>query len=145
MKYNITYLFLLLFAGMFSQQKDSVKAKGAEIFSIVEEMPQYPGGTAEMMKYLQTNIVYPPKERENGIEGKVFVRFIVEENGSIGETDVMKGVAGGSALDEEAMRVVKAMPNWIPGKQNGKNVRVWFNLPIHFKLSDPVETKQEKK
>ena len=104
----------------------------AEIFTVVESMPEFPGGTGELYKYLGQSIKYPPLAKESGIQGRVFVNFVVEPNGSISNVKILRGIGGG--CDEEAMRVVKAMPSWKPGKQRGKAVRVSYNLPIKFTL-----------
>ncbi len=104
----------------------------AEIFTVVEEQPGYPGGEEARIKFLQDNIKYPEEAKELGIQGKVFVTFVVEVDGSITDVRVLRGIGGG--CDEEAIRVVKAMPKWVPGKQRGVPVRVQFNLPIKFTL-----------
>jgi periplasmic protein TonB len=104
----------------------------AEIFTVVEEQPAYPGGEEGRMKFLQDNIKYPEEAKELGIQGRVFVTFVVEVDGSITDVRVLRGIGGG--CDEEAVRVVKAMPKWVPGKQRGVPVRVQFNLPIKFTL-----------
>ena len=103
-----------------------------EIFQIVEEMPDFPGGVAKLSEYLQKNIKYPQMARESGIQGRVFVNFVVEPDGSVSNVKVLRSLGGG--CDEEAMRVVKAMPKWKPGKQRGKAVRVSYILPVNFKL-----------
>ena len=103
-----------------------------EVFTIVEEMPSFPGGEAERNKFLATNIVYPQQATENGIQGTVYVSFVVDSKGNVTDVKVLRGIGGG--CDEEAVRVVKMMPQWHPGKQNGKQVRVLFNMPIYFKL-----------
>ncbi|MFA5971091.1 MAG: energy transducer TonB [Lentimicrobiaceae bacterium] len=103
-----------------------------EIFTIVEEMPSYPGGEAERNKFLADNIVYPQQATENGIQGTVYVSFVVDSKGNVTDVKILRGIGGG--CDEEALRVVKMMPKWHPGKQNGKQVRVLFNMPIYFKL-----------
>ncbi len=103
-----------------------------EIFTVVEQMPEFPGGTAKMMKYLSENIEYPQMAREVGVQGTVFVTFVVEPDGSITNVRVLRGI--GSGCDEEAIRVVKTMPKWTPGKQRNKPVRVQFNLPVRFIL-----------
>ena len=103
-----------------------------EIFTVVEEQPTYPGGTEEMYRFLQENIKYPEEAKELGIQGRVFVTFVVEEDGSISNVKVLRGIGGG--CDAEAIRVVKSMPKWIPGKQRGVPVRVQFNLPVKFTL-----------
>ena len=104
----------------------------AEIFTIVEEMPDFPGGTQKLADYLAKNIKYPQMARESGIQGRVFISFVVEPDGSVSNVNVMRSLGGG--CDEEAVRVVKAMPKWKPGKQRGKPVRVSYILPVNFKL-----------
>ena len=104
----------------------------AEIFKVVEEMPEFPGGAAKMMEFIQKNIKYPMMARESDIQGRVFVNFVVEPDGSITNVTVMRGIGGG--CDEEALRVVQSMPAWNPGKQRGSAVRCSFTVPIIFKL-----------
>lgn len=104
----------------------------AEIFQIVEAMPDFPGGDAARMKFLRDNIKYPQIARESGIQGTVYVTFVVEKDGRVTDIRVLRGIGGG--CDEEAVRVIKAMPRWQPGKQRGKPVRVQFNMPIKFTL-----------
>ena len=103
-----------------------------EIFTVVEEQPTYPGGDEARIKFLQENMKYPEEAKELGVQGKVFVTFVVEVDGSITDVKVLRGI--GSGCDDEAIRVVKSMPKWVPGKQRGVPVRVQFNLPINFKL-----------
>ena len=103
-----------------------------EIFQIVEEMPAYPGGDQKLMEFIAKGIKYPQIARETGIQGRVFVGFVVEPDGSVSNVKVLRGIGGG--CDEEAMRVVKSMPKWKPGKQRGKAVRVSYMLPVNFKL-----------
>ena len=103
-----------------------------EIFKIVEEMPSFPGGEGKLMEYVGKNIKYPQIARETGIQGRVFVNFVVEPDGSVSNVTVLRGIGGG--CDEEAMRVVKNMPKWKPGKQRGKAVRVQYMLPVNFRL-----------
>lgn len=112
---------------------EEVTVVEAEIFTIVEEQPGFPGGEAALMEYLKNNIKYPQLARESNIQGTVFVTFVVEPNGSISNVKVLRGIGGG--CDDEAIRVVKNMPSWSPGKQRGKPVRVQFNLPIRFILA----------
>jgi protein TonB len=103
-----------------------------KIFTVVEEMPQFPGGgEAALLQYLRTNIKYPPMARENGIEGTVYVTFVVDKDGKVKEPKLLRGVTG---LDEEALRVIGHMPDWKPGKQNGRTVAVQYNLPVRFTL-----------
>lgn len=103
-----------------------------EIFQVVEEMPEYPGGMSELMKYLSTNMRYPKEAQSKGIQGRVIVQFVVEKDGSITDAKVMKPVD--PQLDAEALRAVNAMPKWTPGKQKGKAVRVRYTLPVMFHL-----------
>lgn len=102
------------------------------IFTVVEDKPSFPGGEAALMKFLATHINYPALAKESGIQGRVFISFVVEPSGNIDHVKVLRGIGGG--CDEEAIRVVKSMPKWNPGKQRGKPVRVAFTLPINFKL-----------
>jgi len=104
----------------------------APIFTVVEEMPEFIGGTDELYKFLGSNIKYPEKAKADGIHGKVYVNFIVEKDGKVTNVNVLRGIGGG--CDEESVRVLNSMPNWIPGKQRGENVRVSYNLPIKFAL-----------
>jgi protein TonB len=106
-----------------------------QIPSFVEIMPEFPGGEAALMKFLRNNTNYPTMASENGISGTVFVKFVVDKNGVIGSVAV-EGAKKGGGLEEEAIRVVKKMPKWKPGRQNGENVAVYFNLPVNFKLAD---------
>jgi len=106
--------------------------KEAEIFTVVEENPQFPGGDAALYKFLSEAIKYPEEAKELGIQGRVFVNFVVETNGSVSNVKVLRGIGGG--CDEEAIRVVMSMPKWTPGKQRGIPVRVSYNLPIKFTL-----------
>ncbi len=104
-----------------------------EIFTIVESMPEFPGGGQEaLFKYLQKEMKYPQVAKENGIQGTVFVNFVVGKDGKIRDVKILRGV--NKMLDDEAIRVVKAMPSWKPGKQRGKAVSVSYNLPIKFTL-----------
>jgi protein TonB len=111
-----------------------VEEKAPEIFTVVEEMPEFPGGAMEMMKYIQKNIQYPQMAKEAGLSGKCFLKFVVNGSGNITDVTVLKGVPGCGECDREAIRVVKSMPNWKAGKQNGRAVSVFFNLPINFQL-----------
>lgn len=103
-----------------------------EIFQIVEEMPEYPGGDKKLLEYVAKSVKYPQIARESGIQGRVFVNFVIEPDGSVSNVKVLRGIGGG--CDEEAMRVIKSMPKWKPGKQRGKAVRVTYTLPVNFKL-----------
>lgn len=103
-----------------------------EVFTIVENMPSFPGGDEALLKYLGQNIKYPAIARDAGIQGRVYVTFVVEKDGSVTDVKVLRGIGGG--CDEEAIRVVENMPKWSPGKQRGKPVKVQYNLPIRFTL-----------
>ena len=103
-----------------------------QIFQVVEEMPEFPGGMAECMKFLSKNIKYPTISQENGVQGRVIVQFVVNTDGSIVEPVVVRGVD--PYLDKEALRVINAMPKWSPGKQRGKPVRVKYTVPVTFRL-----------
>lgn len=104
-----------------------------EPVTIAEVMPEFPGGINALMTYLQNNTKYPQMELEAGIGGRVFVKFVVNTDGSISTAEVLKGVAGGEGLSKEALRVVRGMPKWKPGKQGNNFVPVYFNLPINFR------------
>ena len=104
----------------------------SKVFDIVEQMPSFPGGPAALMKFLSENIKYPVVAQENGVQGRVVVAFVVERDGSITDVHIARGVD--PSLDKEAVRVVKSMPKWTPGKQNGSAVRVKFNVPVAFRL-----------
>ena len=103
-----------------------------QIFQVVEEMPEFPGGMAECMKWLSKNIKYPTISQENGVQGRVIIQFVVNRDGSIVDAQVARGVD--PYLDKEALRVVGQMPKWKPGKQRGKEVRVKYTLPVMFRL-----------
>jgi len=107
-------------------------AEETQIFMVVESMPEYPGGEPALYKYLAENIKYPQMAKESGIQGRVFVTFVVERDGKVTDVRVLRGIGGG--CDEEAIRVVNNMPKWSPGKQRGKSVRVQYNLPVKFTL-----------
>ena len=121
-------------------QAESVSMKTPDndsIFQIVEVMPEFPGGSDAMMKYLSENIKYPEEAKDKGISGRVFLSFVIEKDGAVSDVKVAKGI--GKLCDDEAVRVVKAMPKWKPGLMKGKPVRVSYMLPIFFKL-DGVKT-----
>jgi len=113
-------------------EKVEEKEEETKVFEVVEQMPQFPGGDAALMQYLSSHIKYPAVAEENGIQGRVVCTFVVERNGSITDVRVVKSVD--PSLDKEAVRVIKSMPNWIPGKQNGSAVRVKYTVPVTFRL-----------
>ena len=120
-----------------STENDTVtevtQSEAEEVFSAVDQMPEFPGGMSELGIYLQTNLRYPSKAVENHWEGRALCQFIIEKDGSISNAEIIRST-GSQLLDVEAMRVVLNMPNWTAGKQNGDSVRVQFALPIVFKL-----------
>lgn len=122
-------MLVLLFSFMTSTAQTK---KNNMVYDVVEVMPQYPGGQIAMLKYIMENIKYPKQIMEEGIQGRVTVSFIVEKDGRVSNVRLLRSVQ--PSLDKEAIRVVKSMPKWTPGKQNGKPVRVRFNLPVMFKL-----------
>jgi protein TonB len=104
-----------------------------KVFTYVEEMPSFPGGEKKMLAFLQSNLKYPAVAQENGIEGRVYVKFMIDKEGKVRNAEVLKGI--GSGCNEEAMRVINSMPDWNPGKQNGTKVKVGgMTLYIEFKL-----------
>lgn len=113
-------------------QEKPKEEKKEQVFRHVEQMPEFPGGQAALMKYINDNIRYPVMAIENGVQGRVTVQFVVTKDGSVGNVTVVRGVDRN--LDEEAVRVCKTLPKFIPGKQNGQPVNVWFTLPVTFRL-----------
>ena len=113
-------------------QPEPPKEEESKVFDVVEEQPSFPGGQDTLMQWLSDNVKYPVIAAENGIQGRVIVQFVVSKTGSISNVNVVRGVD--PSLDKEAVRVVKAMPNWTPGKQNGTTVNVRYTLPVTFKL-----------
>ena len=102
------------------------------VLNMAEKMPEYPYGADSLLNYLSNEIVYPKKAQKKGVEGRVYVQFIVNRDGSISDAKVLRGI--GVECDEEALRVINSMPNWIPGENNGKKVAVKYTLPIKFVL-----------
>jgi protein TonB len=103
-----------------------------QIFTVVEKMPEFPGGQAALLKFLATSIKYPVIAQENGIQGRVVVAFVVNKDGSVVDAQVVRGVD--PSLDKEALRVIGTMPKWSPGEQRGKPVRVKYTVPVQFRL-----------
>ena len=112
--------------------KKPVVDKPEEVFTSVEQMPQFPGGDEALMKFLSSHINYPPMAAENNVQGKVILQFVVGKDGRVGEVKIARSVD--KDLDKEAVRVVKSLPKFIPGRQNGQAVPVWYTLPVSFKL-----------
>lgn len=125
-------LFLIVFfmafvsVNAYSQSKEQDDA----VYSMVSEQPSFPGGMQEMMKFISENRKYPAEAKAKDIHGKVIVAFVVERDGSLSDVKIRRGI--GYGCDEEAIRVIKSMPKWTPGKKNGKAVRVSFMLPVTF-------------
>ena len=115
------------------EEKKPEPPKKEEVFTAVEQMPTFPGGEAALMQYLSSHIKYPAAAAENGIQGRVVVQFVVTKNGSVGDVKVVK--SKDPELDKEAVRVVKTLPKFNPGRMNGQAVSVWYTLPVNFKLA----------
>ena len=114
------------------KKEEKPKEVKEEVFRSVEQMPQFPGGEAALMKYLQSHINYPPMAAENNVQGRVVVQFVVDKTGKVGAVKVVRSVD--KDLDKEAVRVCKSLPKFTPGRQNGQAVSVWYTLPVTFKL-----------
>ena len=113
-------------------EEEEEEESAQQIFTVVEKQPEFPGGTAELFKYLSKAIKYPVIAQENGIQGRVICAFVVNRDGSVVDAEVLRGVD--PSLDKEALRVIGTMPKWTPGKQRGKPVRVKYTVPITFRL-----------
>ena len=127
-----------------AQQPDTLRmdtiekvAEDIEIFGMVEEMPSFPGGEVKLVEYIAKNLNYPHDAIEKGIEGRVFVGFIIDVDGSVTDVKLLRGIGGG--CDEEAIRVIKSLPKWRPAKQNGVFSRVSYQIPVNFKLDDKTK------
>ena len=114
-----------------------------KIYDRVEQLPEYPGGMKALMAYLSSNLSYPSDAVENDIQGRVMVQFVVCEDGSLCKEQIIRGIGG--SCDQEALRVVKKMPRWKPGMQNGKAVKVYYRLPVTFRLQDDTPVVEEVK
>ena len=143
-----TYILTLL-CGDLQQERSQVhrqnpaypnrqSSDNSKVYDVVEEMPQFPGGPSALFEYLARNIKYPVVAEENGVQGRVLVTMVIERDGSISDVKVVKSVD--PSLDKEAQRVVRSMPHWIPGKQNGSPVRVKYTVPVTFKLQETSKT-----
>ena len=126
---SVLALLLIVNTNAMAQNK---KAANDKVLEKAEVMPEFPGGEQAMMKFVSENVQYPEEAKEKEISGRVLVGFIVEKDGSVNEVKIVRGIGGG--CDEEAVRVVKAMPKWKPGKEKGKPVRVSYMMPFTFKL-----------
>ena len=122
--------------------KTDMKPDKNGVYQIVEEMPQFPGGETKLMEYIAKNLTYPQEAKDKGIDGRVFVAMVIEKDGSVSNVKVLRGIGGG--CDEEAVRVISALPKWKPGKMNGEPVRVSYQIPINFKLQEKAPAKTNK-
>lgn len=125
--FSVICFFFMMALPMNAQSESSTK-----VYYEVDEMPSFPGGLNGLMTFLVQNMVYPVTAQENGVQGRVTVSFVVETDGSITDVEVARSVD--PFLDREAMRIVKAMPKWTPGKKDGKPVRVKYTVPVVFRL-----------
>lgn len=137
-KSTLLILFLFLF-------QHYVFSQAEPVFTIVESMPEYPGGPDEMHKFIAKNVKYPKSAIEKDKEGTVYVTFVIDTVGNITEARILRGVADAPELDAEALRVVNMMPTWKPGTQNGRKVKTAYNLPIKFKLNKTNDKGKKKK
>ena len=140
---KIITTFIILFIcnlTIYSQTSESNVDSIKESYGPIEVMPEYPGGTNELMKYLQLSVQYPEDAIENRIEGKVYVKFIVDQNGEVQDPVIALGIY--PSIDGTAIAIVKAMPKWIPGTQNGKPVDVFYTVPIFFSLEGVKKKKK---
>ena len=147
MKHIFRSLFVLLAATVILPAAAQVEPKTTtpqtdDVYVIVEEMPEFPGGKQALGQYLGAHITYPAVAQRNGLEGLVVLSFVVDQQGNITDIEPVKRLGGGT--DEEAIRVVKSMPRWKPGKQNGRYVKTRFTLPIRFEMADPEPVEPTK-
>jgi len=121
--------------GTNQQKSDSIiqQNKHSDNYEVVEQMPEFPGGERALMDFIGSNLKYPLEAQKSGIQGTVLIRFVISKTGKVTKVEVLRSVF--SALDDEAVRVVKLLPDWIPGEQKGQKVNVYFTLPIRFKLT----------
>ena len=114
--------------------KEEVKHEPEKVFTAVEQMPEFPGGQAALLKFISNNIQYPQAAADNNVQGKVYVKFVVTSTGKVDKVQIARSVD--KALDQEALRVCRMLPNFTPGRQNGQPVNVWYTLPVTFKLNN---------
>jgi len=132
MKTKLLIVLFFLFAGFTTQAQEKEQKKG-DVYMVVEEMPEYPGGLDGLKNFIVENVKYPEQAKKNKLEGKVFVSFVIDEHGNVTNAKVVRAVD--PELDKEALRVVNKMAKWTPGKQKGENVKVQYTLPIQFALN----------
>ena len=123
---------LLTLTGMSNAMAQQEVALEEKVYEVVEEMPSFPGGQGAMFEFIANNIQYPIVAEENGVQGRVLVSFVIKKDGSLSNVRVVKSVD--SALDKEAVRLIKSMPKWSPGKEKGQFVNVKFTVPVTFRL-----------
>ena len=125
------------------QAPEETEPQSKKVYNSVEQMPEFPGGQEGLMRYLQQNVQYPPTAVQNNVQGRVIVQFIIDETGQVGDVEVVRSVS--EEVDAEAVRVIKSMPKFEPGRQNGEPVAVWYTLPIAFKMqAKPMPQPQPK-
>ena len=117
-----------------SNDSDVANEADEKVYIVVEKMPEFPGGQQALFDYLSANVQYPKIARENGIQGRSIVQFVVNKDGSISDVEIVRS-GGDPSLDREAIRVIRSMPNWIPGRQGGKLIRVKYTVPVNFRLT----------
>lgn len=128
---KILLLLLSLFsAHIIAQDTLNQQTHDPLIYTITEEQPEFPGGMAALINYLSKNLIYPAAAREAGISGKSMFRFVINEDGSVSNIELLKGIIGCTECNDEGLKLIKAMPKWTPGKMNGKPVKCFFTLPI---------------
>jgi len=138
-------LFFLICLVYITRAQAQTTNPGEDVLTIAERMPAFPGGNEAMASFIQKGVQYPVIEKEYGISGTVYVTFVVEKDGSLSGIRCLRGVNAGPGLNKEAMRIISTMPNWTPGTQNGRPVRVQFNLPIKFRLDGKALNDAEMK
>lgn len=140
---RLELFIMLFFAGIIAIPGNAQNDE--DVFFVVEEMPEFPGGDKELRKYIANNVEYPEEAQKNNIEGKVFVSFIVAKDGNVKDANIERGVA--PSIDKEALRVINSLPKWTPGRQKGEVVNVKFTVPINFQLNNDeniVETDEDE-
>jgi protein TonB len=132
MKYFTLSVLMLITFNSISAQSDSSEVKELTIFKETDKMPEYPGGTTELYKFLSRNLVYPTMAKEMGVQGKVYASFIIDKDGTPSGFRIVKGL--NDECDKEVLRVLKKMPKWIPAELDGRKVSVMYRLPVNFML-----------
>lgn len=132
-KMLIVFLFAVTFVAFSDNAAAQSQYKGEDVLIVADEMPSFPGGEAAIRENISRNLRYPESAVEKGIEGKVFIKFIVTKDGSVANVTISRSVD--AAIDEEALKVVRMLPKFTPGKKDGKPVNVWYSLPISFQLN----------